>query len=256
MARKIIAANWKMNLNLAEGQELIQGLIEVEPKVDSKDIELVIGVPFTHLFSAATQTKESAFQIASQDCSLHQSGAFTGEISLDMIKSTGAEYVILGHSERRTYWNESDEDVNSKLKSVLEFGLKPIVCVGETLDLRKSNQQNEKVSDQLTKALAGLTASDLKSLVIAYEPVWAIGTGEVASPEQAQEMHLFIRDFLKNCFNSDLADQTPILYGGSLKPSNADDLFAKNDVDGGLIGGASLKVEDFSKLIESRINNL
>lgn len=240
-----------MNLLPEEGYKLISEVTEYCEKKDVKGVDVVMAPPMCYLGKAAEISNGKRVSIGAQNCSDHESGAYTGEVSCEMIKATGAEVVIIGHSERRQLFNESDEMLNGKLKRAFATGLIPILCVGEVLEDRKANKQEEVVSKQLKGALEGFSVNDFENLVIAYEPVWAIGTGETASPGQAQDMHHFIRKFLAKQYNASIADEISILYGGSVKPSNAKDIFCEPDVDGGLIGGASLKFDDFVQLIET-----
>lgn len=237
-----------MNTRLKEGMELA-GAVENLAKENKGDVLVIVAPPFTHL-SKVREIIE-AVKLAAQNCSSEPSGAYTGEVSPEMLVSAGAEYVILGHSERRSYFNEADEFLNSKVKLALSEGLHPIFCCGEVLPERESGNHFDVVRRQIEEGLKGLTAEETESMVIAYEPVWAIGTGVVASPEQAQEMHQFIRSLLGEMYGEKVAAEMSILYGGSCKPSNAGELFANPDVDGGLIGGASLKAEDFMAIVNS-----
>lgn len=231
-----------MNTLLQEGIELAEAVERLE-KEKSSDALLIVAPPYTHLSSVAGAIDE--VKLAAQNCASEESGAYTGEVSPDMLKSVGVEYVILGHSERRSYYGEDNALLNKKCKLVLSKGLKPIFCCGEVLEERESGQLYDVIREQITEGLKDLNAADMANIIIAYEPVWAIGTGVVATPDQAQEMHKFIRDLLVELFDRELADEMSILYGGSCKPSNAAELFSNPDVDGGLIGGASLKAEDF-----------
>jgi triosephosphate isomerase len=248
MRKRIVAGNWKMNTLLKEGMELARTIEKLENEKRS-DVLVIIAPPFTHL----SKVKEliGTVKLGAQDCSAEPSGAFTGEISPAMLKSSGAEYVIIGHSERRSYHSEGNELLNRKVKLALSEGLKPIYCCGEVLEERETGKLFDVVREQLEIGLRGLSSDEISRVVIAYEPVWAIGTGVVATPEQAQEMHKYIRDQLAEMFNSQLSGNTTILYGGSCKPSNAKELFINPDVDGGLIGGASLKAEDFLAIVNS-----
>jgi triosephosphate isomerase len=248
MRKRIVAGNWKMNTLLKEGMELARTIEKLENEKRS-DVLVIIAPPFTHL----SKVKEliGTVKLGAQDCSAEPSGAFTGEISPAMLKSSGAEYVIIGHSERRSYHSEGNELLNRKVKLALSEGLKPIYCCGEVLEERETGKLFDVVREQLEIGLRGLSSDEISRVVIAYEPVWAIGTGVVATPEQAQEMHKYIRDQLAGMFNSQLSGNTTILYGGSCKPSNAKELFINPDVDGGLIGGASLKAEDFLAIVNS-----
>jgi triosephosphate isomerase len=249
MKETIVAGNWKMNLSLSAGVEFAKTLAEYLEQNPPKQTKIMLGVPYIHL--AEISKKLSAYAtVSAQDCSQYESGAYTGEVSAAMIKSTGAAAIIIGHSERRTHHSESDEVVNAKIKQALAEELIPIFCLGEVLEDRQANRQESIVAEQLKGGLEGLEAGHLAKLIIAYEPVWAIGTGETASPEQAQDMHGFIRKYLTEYYGEALAKQVPILYGGSVKPENASAIFGKPDVNGGLIGGASLKTESFIALIE------
>jgi len=250
MSRKLVAGNWKMNLSLPEGITLAK---EVEAQLlanPTGDVQVVLGVPFSHL-TAVSHSLEGEVAVSAQDCSANESGAFTGEVSAMMVASTGAEYVILGHSERREYHGEENALIAQKVNMALEHGLKVIYCCGEVLSERENNQQFEVVGDQILEGIFHLSKEQMKEVVIAYEPVWAIGTGVTASCEQAQEMHAFIRSLLQKKYGDIAAENTSILYGGSCKPANAKELFSQKDVDGGLIGGASLKANDFIAIINS-----
>jgi len=232
MRKNIVAGNWKMNTTLEEG------------------VELAVCVPLTHLTSVNAVLEPELVGLGAENCSEHAKGAYTGEVSASMVKSTGAGYVILGHSERRQYFGENNEQLLAKTKIALENGLIPIFCVGEVLEQREDGSFNEVVKSQV-EALFSLSAEDFGKIVIAYEPVWAIGTGKTATAEQAQEMHAHIRGVIADKYGKEVAENTSILYGGSCKPSNAKEIFAKPDVDGGLIGGAALKAEDFMGIIEA-----
>ncbi len=250
MSRKrIAAANWKMNTNLQEGEELLTQL--VNKKLD-RSTDIIVCAPFTHLASLCKQVNgNDQVKIAAQNMSDHDKGAYTGEVSAAMLLSVGVTHVVIGHSERREYFNESDELLGRKLKKAIENNITPIFCCGEQLSIRKEGNHIKHVISQLTRSFSGCSKDDLKELIIAYEPIWAIGTGETASPEQAEEMQLEIRKFLSNAYDQELADTTPILYGGSVKPGNAKDIFSKPNVDGGLVGGASLNAEGFSIIVNS-----
>lgn len=249
MRKKIVAGNWKMNNNLSDGIRLSQEVNEFLNE-RSNDVEVVLGVPFIHL-QALNEIENKKINVAAQDCSTYQSGAYTGEISASMINSTGANYVIIGHSERRMYHNESNNDLAKKVNSALSNGLKVIFCCGESLPERESKSYFNLIERQLEESLFHLSEKQMEDVVIAYEPIWAIGTGVTASSQQAQDMHQFIRKLIETKYNQNTANQTSILYGGSCKPTNAKDLFSKEDVDGGLIGGASLKSSDFIQIITS-----
>jgi len=248
MRKKIVAGNWKMNTLLKDGMELAKAVEKLE-KEKTSDALVIIAPPFTHL-SRVNELIEGV-KLGAQNCASEEAGAFTGEVSPDMLKSVGAEYVILGHSERRAYYGEGDELLNKKTKLALAKGLKAIFCCGEVLEEREGGKLFDVIRRQITVGLKDLSKEEMAEVVIAYEPVWAIGTGVVASPQQAQEMHKFIRDLLAELFDNEVADNMTILYGGSCKPSNAAELFANPDVDGGLIGGASLKAEDFLGIVNA-----
>jgi len=248
MRKKIVAGNWKMNTNLKDGMELAKAVEKLE-KDKTSDALVIIAPPYTHL-SKVNQLIENV-KLSAQNCASEASGAFTGEISPEMLTSTGAEYVIIGHSERRAIFGEDNELLNKKTKLALASGLKPIFCCGELLEQREAGRLFDVIREQLEVGLKDLTLDEIGRVVVAYEPVWAIGTGVVASPDQAQEMHKFIRELLVEMFNAQVADEMTILYGGSCKPSNAAELFANPDVDGGLIGGASLKAEDFLAIVNA-----
>lgn len=248
MRKKIVAGNWKMNTLLKDGMELARA-VEQKTRESKGDVLVIIAPPFTHLSRIGDLIGE--VRLAAQNCSSEASGAYTGEVSPAMLVSAGVEYVIIGHSERRSYYAEDNQLLNKKVRLALEAGLKPIYCCGEVLEEREAGKLFEVVEAQLSVGLDGLTAADMGKVVIAYEPVWAIGTGKVATPEQAQEMHHFIRQLLTRLFDEKVADHTSLLYGGSCKPSNAEELFANPDVDGGLIGGASLKAEDFAAIVNA-----
>lgn len=248
MRKKFVAGNWKMYKDKSETFELISQLKE---KLNSAmlDVEVAICPPFTSIELASELIKNSQIHLGAQNMHSEVEGAFTGEVSAKMLKSFGVEYVILGHSERRTYFKESDEFINQKIKRAIEFNLKPIFCLGETLEERENGKTFEVVKNQLTKGLFGVSRLDLEKIVIAYEPVWAIGTGKTATPEQAQEVHSFLREELSKLYDSEIASRVRILYGGSVKPENARDLFKQPDIDGGLIGGACLKADSFYQII-------
>ncbi|MBO5803997.1 MAG: triose-phosphate isomerase [Bacteroidales bacterium] len=244
MRTKIVAGNWKMNTVVSEGKELVDGILSKLSTVPS-DVQLIVAPPFTHLSEVASKLAGSSIALAAQNCADHEKGAYTGEVSVAMLKSVGCSYVILGHSERREYYGETSETLVTKVKLALAAGLKPIFCVGEVKDERVAGKHFEVVGKQIEEVLFTLTAEEMAQVVIAYEPVWAIGTGLTATSEQAQEIHAFIRKALADKFGAALAEEITILYGGSCKPSNAPELFAQPDIDGGLIGGAALKAEDF-----------
>ncbi|MEM9824485.1 MAG: triose-phosphate isomerase [Bacteroidota bacterium] len=250
MKRELIAAgNWKMNKTFDEAMELTQALTENARPTGAK---MILAPPAIYLKSVAEAIASVDYiHLAAQNCHQEEKGAYTGEISIQMLKSVGVEYVILGHSERRQYFKESNELLAKKTNLVLQHGLQPIFCCGESLDIRKAEQHIEFVSQQLKESLFHLSSEDFSKIIIAYEPIWAIGTGVTASPQQAQEMHQAIRQMIAFNYNVEQADATSILYGGSVKPANAEDLFGQPDVDGGLVGGASLKAGDFVAIFES-----
>ncbi len=248
MRRIIIAGNWKMNMTNSEAVDLAKGLMRHGGDGGRKRV--VICPPFTALSDVSRATTGTQLYLGAQNMYPENSGAFTGEISPDMLLTIGVTYVILGHSERREYLSESDEFVNRKVRMALDSGLIPIVCVGEKIAEREAGRTEEVVGGQIDGSLAGLSDDDLKQTVIAYEPVWAIGTGKTASPEMAEEVHAFIRGRLRAKYGN-TADEVSILYGGSMKGSNAAELLNQPDIDGGLVGGASLKAEEFIKIINS-----
>lgn len=244
MRKFIVAGNWKMNTTVPEGVALAKAVVEASAHVPG-NVELVVATPFTHLCPVAEVLKGTRVALSAQNCADHEKGAYTGEVSVAMLSSVGCQYTILGHSERRQYYGETDEKLVVKTKLALEAGLKVILCVGENLDEREAGKHFQVVTDQTKAVLYNFTAEELKNVVIAYEPVWAIGTGKTATAEQAEEIHACIRTVIEEKFGKDVADDMTILYGGSCKPSNAKELFAQPDIDGGLIGGASLKADDF-----------
>ncbi|MCE9597942.1 MAG: triose-phosphate isomerase [Spirochaetia bacterium] len=243
MRKKLIAGNWKMFKKLGESQALAREIAAAAGA--HSGVELLVCPTYTSLNSVAEALKGTAVKVGAQDLHWEEQGAFTGKISWDMIKDAGADYVIIGHSEQRTYFNETDETVNRKTKTALKGKLIPIICVGETLAQRDANQTMDIVSNQTKKAFEGISKQDAAVCVIAYEPVWAIGTGRNATPEQAQEVHAMIRKLVKDMYDASVADGMRILYGGSMKPENAKSLLSLADIDGGLIGGASLKADSF-----------
>ena len=248
MRKKIVAGNWKMNKNLQEGVALAKELTEV---VKNPNCGVIICTPFIHLASVAEIVKDSAIELGAENCADKEKGAYTGEVSAEMVMSTGAQWVILGHSERREYYNETPEILKEKVQLALANGLKVLFCIGETLEEREANKQNEVVKAELAGSVFNLSAEEWKNIVIAYEPIWAIGTGKTATAEQAEEIHAYIRSCVAEVYGQEVADDTTILYGGSCKASNAPELFAKPDIDGGLIGGASLKAADFKGIIDA-----
>ncbi|GET23435.1 triose-phosphate isomerase [Prolixibacter denitrificans] len=251
MRKKIVAGNWKCNTTLQEGVELAKAVNELVVSKGDKDVVVVLGTPFTHLTKVVESVDASRVGVSAQNCAAEAKGAFTGEVSAEMVKSTGATYVILGHSERREYYNETSEILNKKVALTLENGLTPIYCCGEPLEIREAETQNDFVKKQLDETVFQLPVDEFKKLVIAYEPIWAIGTGKTASTEQAQDMLAFIRSLIADKFGKDIAEEISILYGGSCKASNAPELFSQPDIDGGLIGGASLKAEEFLGIINA-----
>lgn len=251
MRKQIAAANWKMNLTLTAGEKLIDD-IKALPHELNDDQLAVFAVPFPYL--AMAQQKLSGHKnvfVAAQNCSDKKSGAYTGEVSVEMLQSMGIQYVIIGHSERREYYNESNQLLADKLNILLANNMHPIFCCGEPLHIREANTQNDFVQKQLEESLFHLTAEQLQHTVIAYEPIWAIGTGKTASTEQAQEMHAFIRSSLADKYGKEVAEKVSILYGGSVKANNAKELFSQPDVDGGLVGGASLIAAEFVAIIDA-----
>ena len=250
MRKKIVAGNWKMNTTLAEGvglaKDVNEALKHVTPKCD-----VVIAVPSTHLASIAAVIDSSKLGLGAENCADHVKGAYTGEVSAPMVASTGATYVILGHSERRQYYGETSETLKVKVGLALENALTPIFCIGEVLEERENGTYLDVVKKQIEEALFDLSAEDFGKIILAYEPVWAIGTGKTATDDQAEEMHAFIRSVIAKKYGDQVADDCSILYGGSCKPSNAAQLFAKPNVDGGLIGGASLEAESFMGIVNA-----
>ena len=250
MRKKIVAGNRKMNKNLQEGIALATELNDIL-KADKPNCDVVICTPFIHLASVAGIIDQSVIGLGAENCADKASGAYTGEVSAEMVKSTGAGYVILGHSERRAYYGETAEILKEKINLALANGLKVIFCIGEVLEERESGKQNDVVEAQLAGSLFDLTAEQFANIILAYEPVWAIGTGKTATAEQAEEMHAFIRGVIAGKFGAEAAENVSILYGGSCKPSNAKEIFSKENVDGGLIGGAALKAADFKGIIDA-----
>ncbi|NDV66364.1 triose-phosphate isomerase [Bacteroides sp. 224] len=249
MRKNIVAGNWKMNKTLQEGIELVKELKDVLA-ADKPACEVVVCTPFIHLASVATILEVTNIGVGAENCADKVSGAYTGEVSATMVASTGAKYVILGHSERRAYYGETAEILKEKTKLALANDLTPIFCIGEVLAEREANKQNEVVYAQLAESLFDFSAEEFSKIVLAYEPVWAIGTGKTATSQQAQEIHAYIRSVIAEKYGKEVADNTSILYGGSCNPSNAKELFSNPDVDGGLIGGAALKVADFKGVID------
>lgn len=252
MRKKIVAGNWKMNCTLPEGKKLASEVIHMVQDEVNNDVDVILIPPFIHLTGIQNLigSSERIF-LGAQNCHEAKEGAFTGEVSAAMLVSVGATHVILGHSERREYFKETDELLADKVAFVLENNLTPIFCCGERLEVRETGNHEELVGSQIKKTLFGLSKDQIKKVVIAYEPVWAIGTGKTASAEQAQEMHAFIRKKIASKYTQEVADSISILYGGSVKPENAKEIFSQPDVDGGLIGGASLKSRDFTNIVKA-----
>lgn len=251
MRSKIVAGNWKMNKTYSESKALVKELKKEVKEVKLDNTRVIIAPPFTNLQKASKKTKDTVIEVAAQNMCAEESGAYTGEISASMIKSIHVDIVILGHSERREYFGETNESLAKKVDTALKNNLEIIFCFGEVLEDRKSGNHFKVVENQIKKALFHLGSEAWKNIILAYEPVWAIGTGETASPEQAQEMHAFIRELVAERYLSDIAEKVSILYGGSVKPANAKEIFSKEDVDGGLIGGAALNADDFMALIKA-----
>ena len=251
MRKPIVAGNWKMNKTVADALKLVEGL--KQQLKDEQKVDVVLCPPFTALAAVGEAIKGTKLDLGAQNMHAEKSGAFTGEIAADMLRELGCHYVILGHSERRQYFKETDEIVNKKAKAALAAGLHPIVCVGELLAEREAGRTEAVVGAQIRGSLAGLSANDMLKTVIAYEPVWAIGTGKTASPAQAQEVHAFIRKVLKEMFDEPVARSVRIQYGGSVKASNAKELFHQPDIDGGLIGGASLEAQSFIDIVRGAL---
>ena len=255
MRKQIAAANWKMNLTLEEGIKLSEDVLSGNINLEDHQ-EVVFGVPFPYLLTIKEKIKNKAnYFVAAQNCYFQKSGAYTGEVSAAMLRSIGTDYVIIGHSERREYFNENHQMLAEKINLCFENNLKPIFCCGEPLSLREANEQNDHVENQLKESLFHLSEDQLTGFVIAYEPIWAIGTGKTASSAQAQEMHAHIRNVIANRYNNDLANSISILYGGSVKANNAKEIFSEKDVDGGLVGGASLLAPEFITVIQSLKTN-
>jgi triosephosphate isomerase len=252
MRRVIIAGNWKMNKNIGESIELANSI--KRSVYDIEEVEIVVCPPFVSLSDVHEVIMETNVKLGAQDCYWEKEGAFTGEVSSLMLKDAGCEYIIIGHSERRQFFGETNETVNKKVKAVLKEGLKPIVCVGEKLEERKAGKAFDVVKDHVVNSLAGLTKEDMLKTVIAYEPVWAIGTGVNATKEQAQEMHQYIRKLLKEIFTEEVSSEVRIQYGGSVKAENIKELISQEDVDGALVGGASLKSDSFAQIVKNCLN--
>ncbi|MBT3244663.1 MAG: triose-phosphate isomerase [Bacteroidetes bacterium] len=251
MRKRIVAGNWKMNTSIEDGSKLAEEVSKLVLDLGNTDIGVAIAPPFTHLATIANIIDSEKVCLAAQNCASEESGAYTGEVSASMLKKLGVDAVIIGHSERRSYFKEDHATLTKKVNLVLKHNMKLIFCCGEVLDERDQGIQNDIVKKQLEESLFHLSAEEMDNCRIAYEPVWAIGTGRTASPEQAQEMHAFIRSLVKTKYGDSVAESTTILYGGSCKPSNASELFSNPDVDGGLIGGAALKADDFVGIVKS-----
>ncbi|WP_339919962.1 triose-phosphate isomerase [uncultured Flavobacterium sp.] len=249
MRKKIVAGNWKMHKNAEQTEDLLNELIDKMPF--ETEVQIIVAPTFINLSTAVDHLEFVAIDVAAQNMHQAESGAFTGEISADMLQNVGVNIVILGHSERRAIFNETDALIASKVNTALEHDMTVIFCFGEELKDRQSKNHFNVVENQLRDGLFSIQASDWANIVLAYEPVWAIGTGETASPEQAQEMHEFIRETVRKAYGSDIAEDVSILYGGSVKPENAKEIFSKPDVDGGLIGGAALKADDFIAIVNA-----
>lgn len=248
MRKPLIAGNWKMNNTVSESIELVKELVKFMNKYE-KDREVLICAPFTSLYSINQIVKDSKVKLGAQNMYFEEKGAFTGEISPVMLKDVGVEYIIIGHSERRQYFNETDKIVNKKIITSLKYNLKPIVCVGETLEQRELGKEKEIIKNQIKNDFENIKKSDTKEIVIAYEPIWAIGTGKTATAEQANEIISFIREAISELYDTEIGKRIRIQYGGSVKPKNASEIMSQSDIDGALVGGASLKVEDFIKII-------
>lgn len=250
MRKNIVAGNWKMNTTLPEGLQLAKEVNDALKGIDAK-CDVIICVPFTHLAPINGVIDQNILGLGAENCADHTSGAYTGEVSASMVASTGATYVILGHSERRQYYGETSETLREKVRLALDNSLTPIFCIGEVLEERENGTFFDVVKAQIEEGLFNLSAEEFGKIILAYEPVWAIGTGKTATDDQAQEMHAFIRKTIADKYGCEVADNTSILYGGSCKPSNAKELFAKPDVDGGLIGGAALQAESFMGIVNA-----
>jgi len=251
MRKPIVAGNWKMNKTAVEGVTLVTDLKPLVAGIDAVDV--VVCPPFTTISAVADAVKETNIAVGAQDMYWEDSGAFTGEVSPGMLLTAGCTYVIIGHSERRTYFGETNETVNNKVKKALAVGLTPIMCVGETLEEREANKTEDVVKSHVEGGLKGLSADEIRKIVIAYEPVWAIGTGNTATPDQAQDVHAFIRGILVKLAGNDTAQAVRIQYGGSMKPDNAAELMSKKDIDGGLIGGAALQAASFAQIVKAAL---
>lgn len=251
MRKQIAAANWKMNLTYQQGEKLLDDILQEKIELDFHQ-QVIFAVPFPYLIMAtSTVADEMGYSIAAQNCNDKKSGAYTGEVSAEMLQSIGIQYCVIGHSERREYFLENNKTLAEKVNICLQNEITPIFCCGEPLRIREENNQDQFVQQQLEESLFHLPADKIKTIIIAYEPIWAIGTGRTASTEQAQEMHKHLRSVLESKYGKDVANEIPILYGGSVKANNAAELFACPDVDGGLVGGASLVAGDFIQIIKA-----
>lgn len=251
MRKKIIAGNWKMNNDIFQTTELLTAITSALPTAPSANISVIVCPPFTSLVVAQQLLKGSFIKLGAQDVSIHNDGAYTGEISLSMLKAIGCEYVIVGHSERRQYHGETNQLINAKAKRVLDGGLTPIICIGETLEEREKGITDEVLTTQTKGVLAGLSFAEVERSIIAYEPVWAIGTGKTATPQQAEEAHQLIRKVISQLYSWATAEKVIIQYGGSVKPDNAKELLSQPNIDGALVGGACLKAESFAAIVKS-----
>lgn len=248
MRKKVIAGNWKMNNDIAQTAELINGLMSA---IKNSPAEIILCPPFTSLVTAQGLLKGSAMKLGAQDVSLYDNGAYTGEISVSMLKAVGCSYVIVGHSERRQYHQETNEIINQKALKVLNAGLVPIICIGETLEEREKNITNHVLATQVKGVLAGLSSDHAEKMIIAYEPIWAIGTGKTATKEQAEDAHQVIRNIIAQLYTEELSEKVIIQYGGSVKPDNAKELLSQRNIDGALVGGACLKADSFAAIVDS-----
>ncbi|MBR1626852.1 MAG: triose-phosphate isomerase [Bacteroidales bacterium] len=251
MRRNIVAGNWKMNKLFSDADDLVNAIAEELRSYDTSDVDVIVCPPFPYLELVSDVSEDGDFFTGAQNVSKFENGAYTGEVSATMLKSLGVDYCIVGHSERRKYFKETNQDIAQKIDRLLNEDITPIMCVGESLDERESGRYLEVIRTQIEEGIFHLSADDMQRCIIAYEPVWAIGTGHTATKEQAQEVHAFIRNLIREKYNDDVAQEVSILYGGSCNPTNAKELFAMEDIDGGLIGGASLKHKDFIEIASS-----
>ena len=251
MRRNIVAGNWKMNKLFSDADDLVNAIAEELRSYDTSDVDVIVCPPFPYLELVSDVSEDGDFFTGAQNVSKFENGAYTGEVSATMLKSLGVDYCIVGHSERRKYFKETNQDIAQKIDRLLNEDITPIMCVGESLDERESGRYLEVIRTQIEEGIFHLIADDMQRCIIAYEPVWAIGTGHTATKEQAQEVHAFIRNLIREKYNDDVAQEVSILYGGSCNPTNAKELFAMEDIDGGLIGGASLKHKDFIEIASS-----